>query len=130
MDVVADTNIFLAVALNESHKQKIIEITANSTAIAPEVLPYEIGNALSAMVKRNRISSAEALEALNYANSIPVRLVEVDIASSLNLALENNMYSYDAYFLHSAQSLSYPLLTLDVRLRKIAVSLNINVLEI
>ena len=130
MDVIVDTNIFLAVTLNEPHKQRIIEITANSTAIAPEVLPYEIGNALSAMVKRKQISSTEALEAFNYANSIPVRLVDVDIASSLNLALENNIYSYDAYFLHCAQSLSYPLLTLDVRLKKIAASLNINVLEI
>jgi len=30
--------------------------------ISPEILPYEIGNALSAMIKRKKLSKDEALQ--------------------------------------------------------------------
>jgi hypothetical protein len=52
VDVVSDTNIFLAVALNQPEKENIILLTSDTDAVAPEILPYEIGNALSAMIKR------------------------------------------------------------------------------
>ncbi len=58
MDIISDTNIFLAVALNEPEKDSIIELTFDTAAVAPEILPYEIGNALSAMIKRKRNYSA------------------------------------------------------------------------
>ena len=52
MDIIADTNIFLAIALNEPEKEQIIQLTSGVNIIAPEILPYEIGNAFSAMIKR------------------------------------------------------------------------------
>ena len=55
MKIVADTNIFLAVALNEPEKKEIIALTVGHELIAPEILPFEIGNALSALVKRKRL---------------------------------------------------------------------------
>ncbi|PZD72223.1 hypothetical protein C1752_03809 [Acaryochloris thomasi RCC1774] len=55
MNIVADTNIFLAVTLEEESKDRIIEVTEGCSLYAPEILPYEIGNALSAMVKRHQI---------------------------------------------------------------------------
>ena len=53
MKIVADTNTFIAVALNEPEKDMIIRLTEEHDVIAPEVLPFEIGNALIAMMKRN-----------------------------------------------------------------------------
>src|SRR5699024_7382705 len=79
MEMVADTNIFLAVVLDESEKSRIIQLTAGATVMAPEILPYEIGNALSAMVKRRRLCHAEALRAEHSAMQIPVRRVEIEI---------------------------------------------------
>ena len=99
------------------------------SAIAPEILPYEIGNALTAMVKRKQVTTNEALSAFAIASQIPVRLVSVDIQKSLQLALNFNIYAYDAYFLQCAKSLSYPLITLDKRMKQIANELNIKVLE-
>ena len=64
MNIISDTNIFLAVALNEPEKDTIIELTSNVTAVAPEILPYEIGNALSAMIKRKQVTYDEAILAL------------------------------------------------------------------
>ena len=129
MNIVADTNIFLAVALDEPEKNRIIQLTSEANPIAPEILPYEIGNALSAMIKRKQITHDEALSAQKAASVIPVRLINVDVLSALKLAIEYNIYAYDAYFLHCAKSLSYPLITLDKRMQKIAIVLNIEVLE-
>ena len=56
MKIIADTNIFLSVALEEESKKKIIKVSQGCDIYAPEILPYEIGNALSAMIKRNPVS--------------------------------------------------------------------------
>ena len=81
------------------------------------------------MVKRKQVTTNEALSAFVIASQIPVRLVSVDIQKSLKLALKYNIYAYDAYFLQCAKSLSYPLFTLDKRMKQIANELNIKVLE-
>lgn len=129
MDIVVDTSVFLAIALNEARKRRIIELTAGALAIAPEILPYEIGNALSAMVKRRKLSISAALEAEKLASRISVRLISVDVYTSLQIALENNIYAYDAYFLQCAQRSSRLLLTLDRRMKQVAERLGIEALE-
>lgn len=129
MKVVSDTNIFLAVILNEPEKDQIIELTSGFDVIAPEILPYEIGNALSAMRKRRQITNKEALSIQKATNRIPVRLVAIDIQKALKLALEFNIYAYDAYFLQCSMTLSSPLITLDNRMKQVAEELNIEVLE-
>jgi predicted nucleic acid-binding protein len=129
MNIISDTNIFLAVALSEPEKDRIIKLTSEADAIAPEILPYEIGNALSAMIKRKQITHDEALSAQSAASKIPVRLVSIDIQKSLRLAIEFNIYAYDAYFLQCAKAMSYPLMTLDKRMKKVAAELNIELLE-
>ena len=129
MIIVSDTNILLAVALDEPEKDRIIELTSEADAIAPEILPYEIGNALSAMIKRRQITNDEALSAQSMASKVAVRLISIDIQKSLKLAIEFNIYAYDAYFLQCAISMSCPLMTLDKRMKKVAAELSIEVLE-
>ncbi|MDT8376149.1 MAG: type II toxin-antitoxin system VapC family toxin [Mariprofundaceae bacterium] len=129
MNIVSDTNIFLAVILDEPEKNNIIQLTSKANAISPEVLPYEVGNALSAMVKRNKLTKDEALLAFEGIKSIPVRLVSIDIRQALKLALAYNIYAYDAYFLQCAKQLSCPLITLDKRMKQVAYDLNIEVVE-
>ncbi len=129
MNIISDTNIFLAVVLDEPEKDKIIQLTSKANAISPDVLPYEVGNALSAMVKRKKLTESEALAALEGVRSIPVRLVSVDIHKALKIALEYNIYAYDAYFLQCAKQLSYPLITLDQKMKQVAYKLKIEVVE-
>jgi len=130
MDLVADTNIFLSVALNEPERERIIQLTTDASISAPEILPYELGNALSAMVKRKRLTTAEALKAHKAVNLIPVRLVSIDIQASLKMASEHGIYAYDACFLHCARVYSLPLLTLDERMKQVAEDLGLQVLEL
>ena len=49
MEIVADASVFLAVILNESDRDWVIHKTSGTGIVSPEVLPYEIGNALIAM---------------------------------------------------------------------------------
>ncbi len=129
MNIISDTNIFLAVALNEPERERIVQISKGTDVIAPEILPYEIGNALSSMVMHQRLTRNEALSAQKKVSLIPVRLVGIDIDQALKLAFDFNIYAYDAYFLQCAKSLSRPLLTLDKRMMQVAVKLNIDVME-
>ena len=129
MNIAADTNIFLAVSLNEAEKRRIIAITKDTSIFAPEILPYEIGSALSAMVKRKKLTKAQALDAEKITNLIPVRLLSVVGHESLKIATENNIYAYDAYFLQCAKANSLPLLTLDKRMMQVAEQLGIQLLE-
>ncbi|MCX7110253.1 MAG: type II toxin-antitoxin system VapC family toxin [Proteobacteria bacterium] len=129
MDIIVDTNIYLAVALDEPEKDRIIAITQDCRAIAPEILPYEIGNALSAMFKRNRLTQDEVLSAFEVTQQIPVELIPVDIEKALNIAMRFNIYAYDAYFIQCAIALNCPILTLDKKMKETAKALNIELLE-
>lgn len=130
MNVVADTSAFLAVVLHEPEREALIQAVAGHELIAPEVLPYEIGNALSAMLKRQRLSGDEALQAWEMVSTIPVTLKSVEIYSALQIAAEDKIYAYDAYFLECAKRYRAPLLTLDSGLRRVAVSQSVNLLEL
>jgi len=129
MNLISDTNIFLAVVLDEPEKENIIQLTSKANAISPDILPYEVGNALSAMVKREKLTQNEALSAFEGVSSIPVRLVSVDIRQAMKIAFEYRIYAYDAYFLQCAKQLSCPLITLDKRMKQVAYDLKIEVME-
>jgi len=130
MKIIADTNTFLAVALNEPEKPEIIRLTTGYDLVAPSILPFEIGNALSAMLKRRRLNSDEVLSAWDAVQTIPVELRNIDIRKALEIAAKFNIYAYDAYFLECAAELQLPLLSLDRHLYTAAQKLNIRTLEI
>ncbi len=129
MRIISDTNIFLAVALDEPEKPRILQLTAGVTLIAPQILPYEIGNALSAMCKRHQLVREEATEVQQIVTQIPVRLVSVNIYNALELALNFGIYAYDAYFLECARSQALPLITLDQKMKRVAGKLGIRIME-
>ena len=129
MKIVADTNTFIAVALNEPEKDMIIRLTEGNDLVAPEVLPFEIGNALTAMMKRNALEADEVILAWDMIQHIPVYLRPIDIRSALNIATQYYIYAYDAYFLECALSLRSPLLTLDHQMKGTAQEIGIQVME-
>ncbi|NOQ45776.1 MAG: PIN domain-containing protein [Desulfobulbaceae bacterium] len=130
MRITADTNTFLATALNEPEKKAIIEITTGHELVSPEILPFEIGNALSAAFKKKRLTKEEVVNAYKETQQIPVESRKIDIKSALEIACEHNIYAYDAYFLECAKSLRCPLLTLDGPLRKVAKKLGIKLIQV
>ena len=129
MKIISDTNTFIAVALNEPEKDRIIRLTEGHDLIAPDVLPFEIGNALTAMMKKNALKKEEVTSAWEVVQQIPVDLRHTNIKSALKIAIKFNIYAYDAYFLECADSLRSPMLTLDLGMKRIARKLGITILE-
>ena len=93
-------------------------------------MAWEIGNAFSAMFKQIRLSLDEAKNGLTIFKSIPLRFIETNFFNTISLAIQTNMYAYDAYFLDCAIRFTVPLLTLDRRLKKAAQNLGIKTLEV
>ncbi len=56
MDVVIDTSALVAVIVGEPEKDKIVELTTGHTLIGPGSIPWEVGNAFSAMFKKGRLT--------------------------------------------------------------------------
>lgn len=126
---MADTNTFIAVALNEPEKSDIIRLSEGCDLIAPDVLPFEIGNALAAMMKRGTLESDEIIASWDIIQQIPVELRRVDFKAALEIAARFNIYAYDPYFLECAVSLRSPLLALEQVMRKSVQEMQILVLE-
>lgn len=129
MKIVADTNTFLAVALEEPEKRQIVRLTVGHELVAPAVLPFEIGNALSAMCKRGAVSPEDVLAVREAAQAIPVELREPNLSAALRLAVQFEIYAYDAYFLECALNWRLPLLTLDRGMKHIARQLCVPLME-
>lgn len=125
-----DTSAILAVILHEPERAQIVEMTTGVRLVGPGSVPWEVGNAFSAMLKRKRLTLTEAQKGLALFQGIPIRTVAIDLTNSLRLAHQAGLYAYDAYFLDCALKLSAPLLTLDAALKRAAVNLNIAVLEV
>lgn len=130
MDIVIDTSALIAVIVDEPERSKIIELTTGSTLIGPGSIPWEIGNAFSAMFKRHRLTLDDAQKGLSIFESIPLRYIKPDFANSVAISKQTNMYAYDAYFIDCAIRQKAPLLTLDRKLIAAAQSLKVQTIEV
>ena len=128
--VVIDTSALLAVLLEEPERPALVAATRGATLLAPASLPWEVGNALVATVRRRRLTAIEAAAAWDAYSVVPLRLVDVDIGEAVATAINLGLYAYDAYILVLARTRRLPLLTLDQRLAEAAVSADVGLLEL
>jgi len=87
--IVIDTSAIVAVLLSEPERNALVRVSRGAELVAPSSVHWEIGNALSAALKRRRIAAADAQRALTAYAAIPMRFIEVDLALSLELAAEH-----------------------------------------
>ena len=86
MDIVIDTSALIAVIVAEPERDAIVDATSGHTLIGPGSIPWEVGNAFSAMLKQRRIGISDAQRGLEILGSIPMRYVNVDLANALSMA--------------------------------------------
>jgi predicted nucleic acid-binding protein len=129
VDLVADASAFLAVVLNEAARDSIIQSTAGRGIVAPEILPYEIGNALVVVRKKGRLTDREVLQAFDRVQQIAMTLLPVTIPNAVKLAIQFSIYAYDAYYLQCCIENRLPLLSLDARMCEVAKRLRIQIVE-
>ena len=130
MDVVIDTSAVIAVIANEPEEPTISRYIEGANLFAPLSVHWEVGNAFSSMFRRQRISLAQATDAISNFEQLPLRPMNVDLRESLELSHHLNLYAYDAYVIACAASLGMPLLTLDRRMSSVAPSAGVSIVEL
>lgn len=127
MEIVSDASAFLAVVLDETSREWVIERTSGYAIVSPEVLPYEIANALITVKKQGRLTDREVLKAFDLSQRIPVKLVSIRIDDALRIAVRHGIHAYDAFYLQCCLETKLSLVSLDNRMCDIAKSLAIKV---
>ena len=127
--VVIDTSAVLAVLLNEPERPALISVTSGVDLAGAPSLPWEVGNALVAGVRKHRLSAADVRSAWASYQEVPIRLLRIDALRALSVALDAGLYAYDGYVLEAARSGRLPLLTLDRRLARAAERLGVRIME-
>ena len=130
MKLIVDTSVIIAVIANEPEKPALIAATQGFELVAPYSLHWEIGNAFSAMLKRNRITLQQAEAALELYQQIPVTLVDVDLKQALELSNRLKIYAYDAYLIACALNQGCDLVTVDGGLSYAAKAAGVTVVEV
>jgi len=130
VNIVVDTSVIIAVIANEPEKDFLVRLTRGADLLAPHSVHWEIGNAFSAMFKRNRVTLEQALKAIQAYNKIPIRFVDVELERSLEIAETSNIYAYDAYLIRCALRFRSPLISLDKNLVNSAKRMKVKVIEV
>ncbi len=125
-----DTSALVAVLVSEPERAAIVRTTVDAELIAPGSVHWEVGNAMSAMLKRRRATSFQVQGALEVYATIPIRFVEVDLGSALEIAAEHGLYAYDAYVISCALAQRAPMLSLDRDLVDAAAAAGAQIMEV
>ena len=130
MDIVIDTSVIIAVIAGEPQRDLLIERTIGADLLAPHSVHWEIGNAFSAMLRRNRVTIEQASQSMAIYKTIPIRFVDVELEESLQLAEALDIYAYDAYLIRCALKYNAPLITLDQNLITMAQRARARIIEV
>ena len=130
MEIMVDASTIICIILNEPEKQKVISLTEGAELTAPEMVSFEIGNALSRMYKKHRLNEDQIIKAYTLYQSLPLRIVKVDMIKALKLLSKYSIYAYDAYYLETSYRLNLPLLTLDGPMKNNGKDMKITILEV
>ena len=129
MKLVIDASVIIAAILDEPERDWAIAATLGGEALAPRSLPFEIGNALTGLVKRKRLSADGMQKAGISAVEFQATLCEIDVGAALRLAGANGLYAYDAYMLQCAVERNATLVTLDRRMIAVGRTIGLDILE-
>ena len=130
MVIVIDTSALVAVLISEPQRAALVRATHGADLVSPGSVHWEVGNALSALLKRRRATLEQVQRALAAYSEIPLRLVDVDLALALEVAAEHSLYAYDAYLITCALAQRAPLLTLDHGLKRAAMAAGVSCVEV
>ena len=123
-----DACAIMAVIVKEPERELVIELTQGAVMVSPNMVAYEIANALTKMMKKKVIEKERMINAYNYFLKIPVKTIEIDIEKALEIAWDYKIYAYDACYLEAAKRLHLPLLTFDDNMIKVGKELNVKIM--
>jgi predicted nucleic acid-binding protein len=130
MKITIDTSVIISVITNEPHRSTLIKMTEDGSLIAPDSLHFEVGNAFSKLLKRNRISMDNAVSAIQSYEKIPIQFCSIDIEKAIQISLKLNIDACVAYFLECAERNRSSLLSIDQGMMDAAKKYGIKTLEV
>ena len=129
-EIIVDTSVILAALLSETEKAGLVTVTRGATLSVPPSVPWEVGNALSSLIKRRRLTAPEARRVVRAFERIPLQHVDIDLGKAVEVAAELGVYAYDAYLIEAARVRRCGLLTLDHGLRRAAQTAGVSLVEV
>jgi predicted nucleic acid-binding protein len=129
MEILNDASAIMAIILKEPNRDRVISLTKGATLVCPEMISFEIGNALTSLLRRKKITKEALKQAYQDYLKIPITKVNVDIPKALEIAGDNLIYAYDAYYLEVASRLNLPLVTFDNQMTRIGKEIKIMILQ-
>ncbi len=128
--MILDTSVIIALLSSEKERNAIVDLIDGRELVCPESVTSEIGNAVSAMFKRSRITLEQGKKLVKEFQSLKIRLIPLNLERSAEICHQFGIYAYDAYVLECAERLKSDLTTLDKRMKEIAAKLAIPVIEV
>jgi predicted nucleic acid-binding protein len=120
----------LAVLLGEASRGALIRATEGATLVGAPSLPWDVANALTAAVRRRRLTPSQLRTAWTSYTRIPVRLADIDVPRALDVAVSRHLAACDACVLEAARGEGAPLVALDPSLLRAAHAAGVQVLEL
>jgi predicted nucleic acid-binding protein len=118
--LVVDASALGALVFGEPQAEEISRGLTNATLVAPALLWFEMAAVTAKKIRRHPEMAAQIQAAFRLAFRLPVAIVDVDHGETVNLALENELTTYDAAYLWLANHLGAELVALDTKLGKAA----------
>ena len=130
MNLIVDASVLIAVLTSEPERARILALTQAVDLIAPASVHWEVGNALSAMLKRGRMTLVQAESVLKNYEKIPIRFLDVSLIESMRISAERKLYAYDAYLIACARDQRCKLISLDRALLQAAKESGVQTVEV
>jgi predicted nucleic acid-binding protein len=130
MEILVDASAVIGCLMNEPQREELLFAAEGRSLLAPVSLPWEIGNAFSAMFKQRRIRLDDAIAGIKLFRTMPIEFREIDLEKAVMLASRLGIYAYDAYMLQCALDNQVQILTLDRGLKAAARIAGVSICEV
>lgn len=130
MKAVADTSVVISLLTSEQERRELLLALENYELVCVASVEAEIGNAVSAMFRRGRISLAQGMDIIAGFRSARFRILSLNLPRAVEISHSLGIYAYDAYVLECAERLNAPLVTLDRGMKLAAKRLNLTLIEV
>jgi predicted nucleic acid-binding protein len=129
MEILLDASAIMAVIAEEPEGATVLSLTMGKSIVSPSVVSFEIANALTKMMKKKVIDSKDKMiKVFQEFKRVRIKIVDIDIEKSLEIAWDYKIYAYDAFYLETAKRLNVPLLTFDGNMNRVGVLMGLTML--
>ena len=113
---VVDASVLGAFLFQEPRAEEAASLLEHAELFAPELLAYELASIARKKTLNHPELREQILQALQVGLSLDIHWLRVDHVAVVELALQTELTTYDASYLHVARTLDLPLVTFDEQL--------------